>query len=451
MEEVKHASQSDFAYDAIKSTVKTPNEVARCDFCHESDHSVSQFPACMHFFCSPCLEKICASPIRNSCPKCKSEKRSASENGVKDQGATGSRNFSLSNGNSDQPCGFCGNGAVGGRCVQCSCSICEACISAHNKSHVIVKVSVDGGEKHPDHFNDQNIEDNEIECCQLHSGEPVGYFCLSCRQVLCQYCIAQLPCANHDYIFLSELHCQQNESLSVYSDRTRAKLSVLLESSAQLDACKTRTKCQYDDSEKLIERTFSFFLQALQERREELMSELKSVFTNKMCMLHASQARIVSNIEELNEAEVLINTLIPLPFHTKFIQLKSDIFKNVEELLHFQQDTDFVNMTDPTFLPNHQAIQTAVQNTFGYISMEQKFPSRVNIGIQDSTPKNCLSSTDYFSDGASFQTMGLDGNGTFDSIASSFTGNGGRPSSQLSTSTLDGQPQGIQASGGRYE
>lgn len=425
-EEGTLSPDSGFRSDSRESHFATrtsplPTDEKQCSLCCDRSRAVSQLPTCMHSFCQLCLEQLCRSPMHSSCPKCQSNIQ-LSKIGLSSDVSVAKEPVPV--GGLDLLCAQCKTGSVVANCVQCIQLLCNICSASHDTNHVVIKLDAiasgvgvvaqksdeadqlcvdkkvlctagSSAPRRPFRLLDfstslrdifQNTSGGNQDLCQEHSSEVARYYCQNCKQPICVLCSTQGCCTGHEYVLLNDVLKDQNNSMTFAIEQSKAKTNDLLSSVSHLDCISCQLKEQFEESLSNIEKTFCFFSRVLLEHKDEMVMELKNVHTSKLNFLNSARTEVMGILADLKEGEMLLNTLQPLPSATSLIPLKRDILERVERLLEYKPEVDSSSVA---FVSNHQAIQTAVRNTFGYVRHNQKTAksvTRIFAGSEASTP-----------------------------------------------------------------
>lgn len=407
----------------MTKTSPPPTDENQCSLCCDRTRTVSQLSTCLHSFCQLCLEQLCQSPSHSSCPICQSNVQ-LSKIGLSSEVSAAKE--PVPTGCLDLLCAQCKTGSVVVNCVQCIQLLCKNCSASHDSSHVIIKLDAIGSgvgvgaqkndeadklygdrkalctlgssvPRKPFRLLDfslslrdifQNKNGNNQDLCQEHSSEVVRYYCQICKQPICGLCSTQGSCLGHEYVMLNDVLKEQNNSMSFAIEQSKAKTNDLLSSVSHLECISCQLKEQYEESLSNIEKTFGFFSRVLLEHKDEMIQELKNVHTSKLNFLNSTRTELMGILADLKEGEMLLNTLQPLPSITPLIPLKRDILEKVDRLLEYKPEVDSSSVA---FVSNHQAIQTAVRNTFGYVRHNQKnvkSVTKIFAGSEASTPSS---------------------------------------------------------------
>lgn len=379
-----------------------PGNNSPCCLCCERTQFTTQLATCSHTFCATCLKHIFESQMSSDCPKCQSDVQ-LSQFGLSDSAMS---KTVLSGGTRSLLCGLCKAGEVVTNCVQCVRLLCKTCSTVHDPGHIVIRLVnkvrcfydlgmesyllgkchcrrsissldavrlnrpsrlLDFSRSLRDFSVSKNVTDDEF--CTEHKSETAEFYCKACRRAVCGICTTQGLCIDHEYTTITDMIKAVNDAMIFQAEKAKVKISEILSSSGSLDAAVCRLTGQYEESQASIDKTFNFFTQALQELRGEMGFELKNIYDTKMSALTGNKVDLINNLADLQEAHLLMSALIPLPSTASLVPTRQDVVDRVERLLEYKPEMDSSSVE---FVSNHQAIQVAVRNTFGYIRHDQK-------------------------------------------------------------------------------
>ena len=92
-------------------------------------------------------------------------------------------------------------------------------------------------------------------------------------------------------------------------------------------------------------------------------------YTSKLTRIQGGKSSVTGNISELNDAEVLLETLVPLPFNSKLVPLKFEVVQKIDELVSFRLDLKELSdaVASLNFYSNRQNVKSTIKNAFGFV------------------------------------------------------------------------------------
>ncbi len=179
-----------------------------CSVCLETLNDPRTLP-CFHSFCKVCLEKIVRIEREKAksgetedfnCPTCRSVFHLKSNQEVAELSSSHFiRNMleavQLQNRAKHANCSKCNKQQASCRCLTCELFLCDECLAEHNT----VRESWPGFKKIPCSVlsveelakpeNQSKINGNKILHCDKHEGKKLKFYCETCKELICRYCM----------------------------------------------------------------------------------------------------------------------------------------------------------------------------------------------------------------------------------------------------------------------
>jgi len=215
--------------------------------------------------------------------------------------------------------------------------------------------------------NSGNTE--KMHFCMRHKQEIIKYFCRSCNVPICKECtLTEHAAPLHDCAHVSEVGTQQMEALSRIIQECRAKAADARATVKATDHTTAVLQVQYHKAQNEINDTFQFYRSMLDERKQELLKELDSVFSTKQISLNVLSQRANEMADKMMQTCDFVERVTKVTTITDFLMVKKILEAKLQTLLSYNPNTDITNQTaDLEFVSNYQAIQVGVRNTFGYV------------------------------------------------------------------------------------
>lgn len=284
----------------------------------------------------------------------------------------------------DPPCPHCRLGGVRctgckstesdavARCFDCANFLCPNCVMAHQFMHCFEghRVLNLGDSKIEEPKNNLVINGGNGEralFCPRHKTELLKYFCRACNVPVCKECtISDHPGPLHDCAHISEAGPQQLEAVARAVQEGRARASDIRAAVKAADHGAARLQVQYHKAQNEINDTFQFYRSMLEERKQELLKELESVFSAKQISLGVITQKANETADKIQQTCEFVERLTKYTTVTEVLMVKKLLDSKLQVLLNYTPD--IVNHSaDLEFVSNYQAIQVGVRNTFGYV------------------------------------------------------------------------------------
>lgn len=328
---------------------------------------------CLHTFCKECLECKQEYPNKIVCPRCHHETLLSSR-GLADLPSDYIVHNIIDNQNIGGFCTSCKSRTsfAISRCVDCKSSLCENCNMAHTYMHCFeghrVHSLVENGEKE-DLKTGLSLSNSEKETsCPRHKSSILKYFCRTCNVPVCKECTLfdhQSP--GHDCDHISEAGPKQIELMTQAVQDGKNKATDLRNMMKTLEHSSQRLQVQYHKAQNEINETFQFYRSMLEERKQDLLKELESVFSAKQMGINVVGQKSQDNIEKIFQVCEFIERLIKCSSVSECLLFKKVMDTRLQALTSYTPDPTVQQACDLEFVSNYQAIQVGVRNTFGYV------------------------------------------------------------------------------------
>lgn len=374
--------------------------VATCCQCHEPVQDVKYLSTCFHAHCQPCLDKN-----KFVCQRCQQEAILAPNSAPTDLGcgllfdppallldAQPPPSYGATRG-----CTGCKSNkkqdAVA-RCVDCANYLCPNCVMAHQFMHcfeghrvvdlnkpdaVDAKLLPNGNNNSPPSATIQNGERASLVLCPRHKNEPLKYYCRTCAQPVCKECtVLEHPAGLHECEHLSEVGPKQLEAIGQAVHEVKAKATDIRNMIKTVEHTSGRLQVQYHKAQNEINDTFLFYRSMLEERKQELLKELESVFSAKQLSLGVVSQKGQETVDQIYKTCEIVERFNKCASAVEILMLRKLVDAKLQQFLSYNVDQNVQSACELEFVSNYQAIQVGVRNTFGYVrsSNEPVVPSK---------------------------------------------------------------------------
>ncbi|KAJ4451088.1 hypothetical protein ANN_02526 [Periplaneta americana] len=457
------SSNSGSVVGSSGSTTITPVCVGgistKCGLCNETFTNLKVLP-CFHTFCHPCLEKNQEHPDKLTCSLCQqdciltSQGISAlipdfnSKNNIEPLVPNEGFNVPLS---SNLPhCTGCKSresDAVA-RCLDCDNFLCPNCMMAHQFMHCfeghrvlsLGELQQNGGSKEdlkngiiPSGGGGGNSADKPVSCMR-HKTEPLKYFCRTCNGPICKECtLIEHPSGLHDYEHLSEIGPKQLELMTQTMQESKGKATDIRNTLKNLEHTSSRLQVQYHKAQNEINDTFQFYRSMIEERKQELLKELESVFSAKQMSLNVLGQKAQETIEKIYSTCDFVDRITKHATMAEALMFKRVFDTKFQAFMTYNPEVSLQNGCDLEFVSNYQAIQVGVRNTFGYVRSSSELP----VGPSKQPPiARPVNGTVHLNGGTTLNGNSSSMNGA--GMHGTINGGGGGSGGSLNGSTLNG-------------
>ncbi|CAH1976022.1 unnamed protein product [Acanthoscelides obtectus] len=334
-----------------------------CQQCRETVSADSKLLACFHTFCNPCLEKN-----KFVCPRCNSESI---------EGILNSLLFNCDTTNSDfhSPaavrCTGCKHKKLDAvaRCVDCANYLCSNCVMAHQFMHCFEGhrvVNLNDIKEEPKNGLISSPEKNMI--CPRHKSELLKYYCRTCAVPICKECLSlDHPVGLHEYEHINDAAPKQIEAIQQAVTEAKSKATDVRNILKNVEHVSSRLQVQYHKAQNEINDTFLFYRSMLEERKQELLKELESVFSSKQISLGVATQKGQETVEQIYKTCEFVERLNKCANVVEILMFRKLLDAKLQSLLSYNIDQSVQSAGELEFVSNYQAIQVGVRNTFGYV------------------------------------------------------------------------------------
>nr|MBE5724416.1 brain tumor [Cucujiformia] len=124
---------------------------------------------------------------------------------------------------------------------------------------------------------------------------------------------------------------------------------------------------QYHKAQNEINDTFMFYKSMLEERKQELLKELESVYSAKQIALEVATQKGQETVEQIYKTCEFVERLNKCATIVEIIMFRKLLDTKLQGLLSYNMDQSVQMAGELEFVSNYQAIQVGVRNTFGYV------------------------------------------------------------------------------------
>lgn len=203
--------------------------------------------------------------------------------------------------------------------------------------------------------------------CQRHKNELLKFFCRTCNQPICKDCMMiDHPGPVHECEHNSDPGPKQIETLLQTINEIRVKSNEMRQIIKNAEHNTMMLQTQYHTAQNEINETFQFYRSMLDERKQELLKELESVYSAKSMaqtmLINKSQDHLDKMLQSCELVDRLLTKCSAMPETNMFRKILDN---KKQQFLGYIQDLQ--NPPELDFCSNYQAIQVGIRNTFGYI------------------------------------------------------------------------------------
>lgn len=326
--------------------------------------------SCFHTFCNTCLEKN-----KLVCPRCQSESI---------EGILNSLLF-ISDTDSYQPtvrCTGCKTKKLDAvaRCVDCANYLCSNCVMAHQfmhcfEGHRVLNLELNKEEHKNGVINGTSNNGEKSMMCPRHKSELLKYYCRTCAVPICKECVTlEHPTGLHECEHISETGPKQLEAITHAVQEMKTKATDIRNVLKNVEHVSSRLQVQYHKAQNEINDTFLFYRSMLEERKQELLKELESVFSAKQLSLGVATQKGQETVEQIYKTCEFVEKMNKCAGVIEILMFRKLLDSKMQSLLNCNIDQSVQSACELEFVSNYQAIQVGVRNTFGYVRSNSEVP-----------------------------------------------------------------------------
>lgn len=324
---------------------------------------------CFHPFCSSCLEKN-----KFVCPQCDTESIEGLLNSLLFNSDSTSESF-----HPTVRCTGCKTKKLDAvaRCVDCANYLCPNCVMAHQfmhcfEGHRVVNLSEIKDESKNGLISnslingEKNGQKNSV--CLRHIGEVLKYYCRTCSIPICKECLTlEHQAGIHEYEHIQDAAPKQIEAIQQAMQEAKTKATDIRNILKNVEHVTSRLQVQYHKAQNEINDTFMFYRSMLEERKQELLKELESVFSTKQMSLSVATQKGQETVEQIYKTCEFVERLNKCATIVEILMIRKLLDTKLQGLLSYNVDQNVQSAGELEFVSNYQAIQVGVRNTFGYV------------------------------------------------------------------------------------
>lgn len=260
------------------------------------------------------------------------------------------------------------------RCVECANYLCSNCVMAHQfmhcfESHRVVNLT-DLKEEPKNGQLISNLVTNgeKTVFCPRHKSEILKYYCRTCTMPVCKECtVLEHPAGLHECEHLSDIGPKQLEAISQAVHEVKTKATDIRNMVKTVEHTSGRLQVQYHKAQNEINDTFLFYRSMLEERKQELLKELESVFSAKQLSLGVLTQKHQETVEQIYKTCEIVERFNKCASAVEILMLRKLVDAKLQQFMNYSVEQNVQSACELEFVSNYQAIQVGVRNTFGYV------------------------------------------------------------------------------------
>nr|CAG4643041.1 EOG090X01W2 [Ilyocryptus agilis] len=267
------------------------------------------------------------------------------------------------------------------KCFDCASLLCTSCVLAHQfmhcfEGHRLMTLAELAGNSSSGNFiggSNKSVVtsggSSSTRPCVRHRGESVTLYCHTCSMPACTQCLMlEHNGPAHDIESLNEAAPRLAHQLNRTLNDARAKAAELKSVVQAAESAVNKMSSQLSKAQSDVTETYHFYRTALDERREELLRELESVYSSKQTTLQDLGHKTQEAVERILKTCSFVERLVKQSSPVDALLFKKELDAKFAALFAFcPPDLSQQSGLDVEFMSNYKAIQIGVRNTYGYI------------------------------------------------------------------------------------
>ncbi|CAK1589235.1 unnamed protein product [Parnassius mnemosyne] len=273
------------------------------------------------------------------------------------------------------------------RCVDCANFLCPNCVMAHQFMHCFeghrVLTFTDLKDDKGMLGSTLTTSGDKTAFCPRHKNDILKYFCRTCSVPVCKECtIIEHPAALHDCEHLSDAGPKQLELMQQAVNEAKTRATEIRHVVKTVEHAAGKLQVQYHKAQNEINDTFQFYRSMLEERKQELLKELESVFSTKQIALTVVGQKAQETVDKIYQTCDFVERLTKCANIAEILMFRKLLDTKLQSLMSSNPEQSVQTACELEFVSNYQAIQVGVRNTFGYV----RSSSEANVGPSKQPP-----------------------------------------------------------------
>ena len=151
------------------------------------------------------------------------------------------------------------------------------------------------------------------------------------------------------------------------SEQTKVETKDLRDLASNTEHSAIKLKIHFQNARNEINDTYKVYLSLLEKRKLEALGELDAAYKSKKTTLSSVCTRVQECTDQLDNVCEFMDKVFKYCSNTEALLFKNNLEYTFMTIISHTPEIQLANDCDIQFVSNHQAIQTAICNTFGYV------------------------------------------------------------------------------------
>lgn len=219
--------------------------------------------------------------------------------------------------------------------------------------------------------------------CSVHATENLKYFCYSCETPVCNEClISDHKATEHRYEIISEAEKDMRMEVEKLLMNTRNKIDYCDNENSKLGSSLQELQQQHDTASSEINKAYDVIISAIEKRKEQALSELGSLHTEREIKIMEQIHQIEKAVEQMEYGAMFTRKVLDNGNGHEILSMKKMISQQLTKLIDTIPKVN-VNYS-LEFISNPKKFEELAPEIFG------KFRTESTIIPKESTPPPTL-------------------------------------------------------------
>jgi hypothetical protein len=219
--------------------------------------------------------------------------------------------------------------------------------------------------------------------CSVHATENLKYFCYSCETPVCNEClISDHKATDHHYEIISEAEKDMRMDVEKLLKNTRGKIEYCDAENAKLESSLEELQQQNDAACNEISKAYDTIIEVVQKRKEQAMSELDNLHTEREIKIMEQIHQIEKAVEQMEYCAMFTRKLLDNGNGHEILSMKKMISQQLIKLIDTIPKVEINYSIE--FISNVKKFEELAPELFG------KFRTESTVSPKESTPPPTL-------------------------------------------------------------
>lgn len=357
----------------LDDSSRNSNQEEVCSIC-ENTLKHPRVLSCLHVFCEECLSKLLVDEAGDNggregvliCRICQQETKLGRKgvSGLPCDYVTANMQEMVAILSQVVVCTSCkAKEKAVARCSDCANFLCPNCNTAHKfmrcfENHKVVSFDELKETK-------EAVPIHNPVFCELHSNEPMKFFCYTCLVPICNECVViEHVAPEHQYERLVDAYERQRNELQNLVSESKAKVAFCEDATSTLQNTLGDLQAQHDNAQSLINETFQSYKALLEKRKDEILEELKALHSQRELRIMETVHSVEKALDQIDDACKFTTRLLEHGSAAEVLALRRVVGNQLLNLINNIPKPDInINIE---FITDMDKFKAALKASFGH-------------------------------------------------------------------------------------